>query len=50
MKEEFREELRQRGLKRVDTYFTHAKVAAATHEVYRFLLGGKAPETSSYQK
>lgn len=50
MKEEFREELRQRGLKRVDTYFTHAKVAAATHEVYRFLLEGKAPETTSYQK
>lgn len=48
MKEEFREELRQRGLKRVDTYFTHAKVAAATHEVYRFLLGGKPPETTSY--
>jgi glycosyltransferase involved in cell wall biosynthesis len=50
MNEEFREDLRQRGIKRVKTYFTHQKVAAATHTVYRFIMGGKLPETFSYSK
>jgi glycosyltransferase involved in cell wall biosynthesis len=48
MNESFRESLRKKGLNRVDSCFTHEKVAAATHEVYRYLLEGNRPEPFSY--
>ena len=48
MNETVRESFRQKGFNRVESCFTHERVAAATHAVYRYLLDAPPPESYFY--